>query len=95
MNDLPPQDPLAERERIIEEAHAAIEAYRKVVAESGLTPHACLEALRRAQGEGALQRVRQRVEARLHDVAQQMHHDAERRRPVASPSRHLSRGDAV
>jgi hypothetical protein len=43
------------------EAQAAIDAFQRVLDESGLTPEACLEAVRRSGGEAAVAMVRQEV----------------------------------
>ena len=45
-------------QRVAQEARAAIDAWQQVLAERGLTQAACLEALRRAGGEAAVDKVR-------------------------------------
>jgi hypothetical protein len=51
-----PEDTV-DRQRVIDEAQASIEQYRRLMADAGLTPESCLEILRRAEGAEAVAKV--------------------------------------
>jgi hypothetical protein len=65
-----------EQQRIIDHARSSIDRCRRDLAETGLTPEACLEALRRSEGDAAVEGVRREVEEMLRGVREQIRRDA-------------------
>ncbi|MBC7377615.1 MAG: hypothetical protein H7346_09315 [Burkholderiaceae bacterium] len=80
---------LADKAQIaILEAQAAIDAHQRLVHESGLTPQACIDAVRHSGGEAAVAMVRQEVGRTLRALDEKMERDV-MHRPAAN--RPLSR----
>lgn len=87
MNTPQAPDNTLDPQAIIDGARAAIEAYRKVMADAGLTPESCVEALRRAEGDAAVEKARRGAAERMRA------HDERVRTEIrhASPGKPISR----
>jgi DNA-binding protein H-NS len=80
----------AQAQKLVQEARAAIDAYRQLIAAAGVTPESCLEALRSASGEAAVQRVRREVDDALREVTRRIERES-----LHSPPRRPARGIAL
>jgi hypothetical protein len=91
MNHPHKPDGPADRQQIIDEAKAAVEAFRNLMADAGLTPEACLETLRRTEGGAAVQRVHSKVDVVLRAIEDQARQAAAHAAPARPVSRHIAR----
>ena len=80
----------AQAQKLVQEARAAIDAYRQLIAAAGVTPESCLEALRSAGGEAAVQRVRRQVDDALREITRRIERES-----LHSPPRRPARGIAL
>lgn len=76
-----------ELHRIIEQARSALERSARALAELGATPQACMEAVRRAEGDAAVEMVQRSVREKLRLVREEV----ERNSAQASPSKAVAR----
>jgi hypothetical protein len=80
----------AQAKKLVQEASAAIDAYRQLIASAGLTPESCLDALRSASGDAAVQRVRREVDDALREITRRIERES-----LHSPPRRPARGIAL
>jgi hypothetical protein len=73
--------------RIIEQARSALERSARALADLGATPQSCIEALRRAEGDAAVEMVQRSVREKLRLVQETV----ERNVAQATPTRPLAR----
>lgn len=77
----------------IMEAQAAIDAHQRLLHESGLTPQACIDAVRHSGGEAAVAVVRQEVGRTLRALDEKLERDVMHRPANTRPlSRRLING---
>jgi hypothetical protein len=72
---------------IIEQARTALERSARALADLGATPQACIEALRRAEGDAAVEMVQRNVREKLRTVQEEV----ERNVAHAVPSKPVAR----
>jgi len=92
-----------DRQAIIDEARAAIEASNQLFADCGVTAEACLEQVRELGGEAAAQRVRDSVALELSGIEDQVRRDVFHSSAPSTPvidraariSRRLARRGAI
>jgi hypothetical protein len=65
----------ADRRQIIDDAQAALEACSRLLQDSGLSADGCLDALRRTEGDAAVDRVHRRVDETMRDLDAQVRRD--------------------
>ncbi len=88
-------DIAADRQRILDEAREAIAASKRLLDSVGITPDACLEALRRSKGDAAAAQVQREVDDLLRGIDEEVQQHvlhAPKGRPA---SRHLAQRGRV
>jgi hypothetical protein len=92
-----PQEDLSKLDphRIIEQARTALERSARVLADAGMTPAAGLEALRRAEGDAAVETVRRSVAERLRLINEKVERDIAQATPSKPVSRYVAQRRAV
>jgi hypothetical protein len=92
-----PQTPdgALDAQAIIDRARSSIEAYRRLMADAGLTHEACIEALRQTEGDAAVQRVQREASKRMQAHNEQVARDIAHASPGRPISRKVARRNAV
>lgn len=71
------------RRQIIEEARQALEAFQRLMADTGMTRESCMDALRRTEGRAAAEQVQRQAAEVLRLFEQQTQRDVFHLSPAA------------
>ncbi|RYX92699.1 MAG: hypothetical protein EOO28_21060 [Comamonadaceae bacterium] len=88
MQQLPEGNPgydSTDRQRLLNDARAALAAWTEALADSGLTPQACLAAVQRAGGKAAVAQVRQEAGVTARSIRDRVSRDVMHRPATAMP----------
>lgn len=83
------------RQEIIEQAQAAVADWHGLLGESGLTPQACFERLRRLGGEEAVRKVQREVEESVRAIEERIRRDVLHATPNRAVSRYVAQRGGI